>query len=66
MVEIKKPLLEIPEETRRNLPAMLESMKKAEAGIALLKEMGVDASELEGHLKWAKRAMEILITETKI
>lgn len=58
-----KPVIRLSEEQKRKLTETGDDVARAEHGIQVLKDLGMDVSELEGKLAWAKKARETLLRE---
>lgn len=58
-----KEVIKLTEEDKKQLEALKGDIAKGEKAIAAMKEMGMDVTDLEGKLEWAKKAQEVLLRE---
>lgn len=58
-----RPVIQLTDEQKRRLKEAEADIERAEHGISVLKELGVDTTELEGKIEWAKKAREVMLRE---
>lgn len=64
MVEEKlEPVLKLPAEMKERLETMKGDVRRARHGIKVMKELGVDTTEIEEKLEWADKVRATLLTE---
>lgn len=58
-----EPILKLTPEVRKRMEGLAEDIKRAEHGVEVMKELGMDTKILEGRIAWAKKARTIMLRE---
>lgn len=56
-----RPLAELTEESRRHIEEMGAELKRAEADLEALEELGLDVSRLRERVAWGKKARDVIL-----
>jgi len=58
-----KPLVELSLDDKKRLLDLDKDIERGDKAIAALKELGINVTEIEGKLTWAKKAREVLLKD---
>ena len=61
--KLVRPVIQLTADQKTKLKGTEDDIERAEHALGVLKQLGMDVTELEGKLKWSKDAKDLMLKE---